>query len=176
MAERVFLVADTHFGHENIIKYTKRPFPDADTMTTKLIQKWNSVVSKNDTVFLLGDFSMYSKDHCVEICSKLNGKITLIMGNHDDRSIQFYRDCGFVMVSKYPIIYDDIWILSHEPLNLPADSPFKNIFGHVHIDPEIPTVTQNSYCVSIERTGYAPIDFEEIKLQIAQFSQREQQS
>ena len=29
---RIFLIADTHFGDENIRLYEERPFPDTDTM------------------------------------------------------------------------------------------------------------------------------------------------
>jgi len=109
---------------------------------------------------------MYGKERSTNICQQLNGRKTLITGNHDDKSVQYYRDCGFIMVCKYPVIYDSSWILSHEPIDLPPDSQFKNIFGHVHIDPAIPTITANSFCVSIERIDYMPIDFESIKTKI----------
>ncbi len=33
-----FIIADIHFGHENIIKYESRPFRDADEMNNRLIE------------------------------------------------------------------------------------------------------------------------------------------
>lgn len=33
-----FLIADLHFGHENVIKYTSRPFVNAEEMNQRLIE------------------------------------------------------------------------------------------------------------------------------------------
>lgn len=64
----IFFIADTHFGHNEIIKYENRPFSDTDEMDRILISNWNNTVSNNDTVFMLGDFSSYPKDKSQEIC------------------------------------------------------------------------------------------------------------
>jgi calcineurin-like phosphoesterase family protein len=45
-----FFTADTHFGHLNIIKYTKRPFSSANQMEKILIATWNAVVGPDDEV------------------------------------------------------------------------------------------------------------------------------
>ena len=42
-------------------------------MTTELTNNWNNVVSVEDKVFLLGDFSAYEKDANISICNRLNG-------------------------------------------------------------------------------------------------------
>ena len=42
---RIFLIADTHFGDENIRLYEERPFPDTDTMDREIIRRWNSVAA-----------------------------------------------------------------------------------------------------------------------------------
>ena len=39
---RIFLIADTHFGDENIRLYEERPFPDTDTMDLEMIRRWRS--------------------------------------------------------------------------------------------------------------------------------------
>ena len=52
-----FFTSDTHFGHENIIKYCGRPFKDVEKMNERLIKNWNEVVKDTDTIFHLGDFS-----------------------------------------------------------------------------------------------------------------------
>ena len=40
--------------------------------------------------------------------------------------------------------------------------PYANIFGHVHGNPLYADVSRQSFCVSAERTGYIPLEFEEI--------------
>ena len=56
--EHTFFTSDTHFGHENIIKYCNRPFTSTEEMDKALISNWNKVVKPEDTVFHLGDFAV----------------------------------------------------------------------------------------------------------------------
>ena len=50
-----YFIADTHFGHNNIIKMCNRPFDSIEAMNEALISAWNERVTGNDTVFILGD-------------------------------------------------------------------------------------------------------------------------
>ena len=52
----IFFTSDSHFGHENIIRFCKRPFNSVREMNEELIHRWNSKVRPNDIVFHLGDF------------------------------------------------------------------------------------------------------------------------
>ena len=158
---KYFITSDTHFGHENIIKYCNRPFPNAEEMDKALIDNWNAVVGKNDTVIHLGDVGLASKSRLKEIISQLNGHKLLIKGNHDGYPDQFYYDAGFRYVSRYPIIWKDFYMLSHEPLQLSETTPYFNFYGHVHNDEKyIDSATTK--CVCVERTGYAPMFLFEI--------------
>ena len=47
---------------------------------------WNSQVKKNDTVYILGDFSFHPAEYNTELIGRLNGKKFLILGNHDGNS------------------------------------------------------------------------------------------
>lgn len=160
---KTFFIADTHFGHEAVINYENRPFKNSKEMTATLINNWNSVVSNEDTVFVLGDFSAYDKDTNMSICKSLNGHKILVMGNHDIEREKFYYECGFESVCKYPIIYDNFWILSHEPMYISSNMPYANIFGHVHGNPIYTNYSKQSFCVSAERINYTPIEFNDIK-------------
>jgi calcineurin-like phosphoesterase family protein len=53
----IWLTADTHFGHTNILKYCGRPFSSIEEMDETLINNWNNKVNQDDTVYHLGDFS-----------------------------------------------------------------------------------------------------------------------
>jgi calcineurin-like phosphoesterase family protein len=83
---RTLFTSDTHFGHRGVIRMCNRPFADAAEMTELMIERWNSVVRKCDTVWHLGDFALnLSAERCQEVFSRLNGSLHLIPGNHDKR-------------------------------------------------------------------------------------------
>ena len=86
MAGKIFFVADTHFGHEAMIRFENRPFKDIRDMEQKIIKNWNETVAQEDRVFVLGDFAFGDKAEVTRLCRSLNGKKTLVLGNHDTQS------------------------------------------------------------------------------------------
>ncbi|MGN0401517.1 MAG: metallophosphoesterase [Acetatifactor sp.] len=165
MMEKVFFIADPHFGGESIIRYENRPFASAEEMDKVLVERWNAVVSKQDTVYVLGDFSMFMDDNKdYELLQVLNGRKILIMGNHDrHRTSGQWRQLGFEECSLWPIVYRDFYILSHEPVYINKNMPYVNVYGHVHSNPSYRDASPQSVCVSAERTEYQPVTFEDIK-------------
>lgn len=82
--QKIFFTADTHFGHENVIQFDKRPFASADEMDKEMIRRWNNKVGKGDLVYVLGDMIWKTPaDYAETVIEKLNGQIILIKGNHD---------------------------------------------------------------------------------------------
>lgn len=167
-----FLISDTHFGHKNIIDYENRPFSDVTEMNESLITNWNSVVSSEDIVYHLGDIAFgMTFSQLSEIFSRLNGEIQIIMGNHDfhlkRKRLQQLPNVTFV--SPYPVIIEEYFILSHQPLYMPTRgiNPYYNIYGHVHGDNRYKDITNNSACVSVERINYTPIKLDTLKGKIA---------
>lgn len=55
--DEVWFTSDTHFGHENIIRFCNRPFRNAEEMNAELIRRWRETVPKDGIVFHLGDFA-----------------------------------------------------------------------------------------------------------------------
>lgn len=53
----VWFTSDTHFGHENIIRYCGRPFRNTEEMNAELIRRWRETVPEDGIVFHLGDFA-----------------------------------------------------------------------------------------------------------------------
>ena len=47
------------------------------------MNKWNSIVRKDDIVYHLGDVGFGSTDELKELVGRLNGTKILIRGNHD---------------------------------------------------------------------------------------------
>lgn len=80
MSSIVRFIGCLHLGHENMA--TNRGFSSADEYHTLLIEKWNSVVSKRDITYILGDVTMEKALH-YPLLDKLNGIKKVILGNHD---------------------------------------------------------------------------------------------
>ena len=132
--KRNFYIADTHYGHNNILKYDNRPFMSVEEMDRALIRNWNNAVSPEDRVYILGDFSWYDKKSTGKVLDELNGTKILIIGNHDHVTDK--------LKDKFAARYDCLEIndggktviLSHYPI------PFWNkqfydsvhLYGHVH--------------------------------------------
>ena len=127
-----WFISDTHFNHENIIKYCNRPFANAEEMNKYIIQQWNSVVDEDGIVYHLGDFALQSdKETISDLVEKLNGSIILVLGNHDRWGKQKFLDCGFTGVHKRLDVGN--CILTHRPLDLNQLSEgMVNIHGHIH--------------------------------------------
>lgn len=162
LSYKVFFIADTHFSHKNIINLCDRPFSNVNEMDNTMINNWNSVVKKEDKVFMVGDFALSGKNKIIEIGQQLNGRKTLILGNHDGASKKTYYEAGFEYVSKYPIIFEEFFIISHKPQFVKNHGLYVNIFGHVHDNPMYNDYSKNSFCVSAERIDYTPVEFNEI--------------
>ena len=148
-----YFIADLHFSDQRIIDYENRPFDNAKDMNETIIRNWNGTVTEDDEVYVAGDVGDDS------YVSQLKGRKYLIKGNHDTKSNEDYRRCGFAEVYDYPIIIDGFWIVSHEPLYVSENLPYANIFGHVHNSPIYKDYSKHHYCVSVERIGYKPVEF-----------------
>lgn len=91
--------SDPHFGHSNIIKYCNRPFNNVEEMNRTMIEKYNSIIGKDDTAFWLGDCFFKDNEVAKQIMQQLNGYKLLIVGNHD-RSPQVMSSLGFSLVME----------------------------------------------------------------------------
>lgn len=108
-----WLIGCTHFGHENIIRLAKRPFETLHEMNSTLTDNWNKTVGHDDVVYHLGDFAYRGKTPPVDYLNKLNGKIVLIKGNHDQNGwgedlVTLYGKQRIVLC-HYPIEEWDGW-------------------------------------------------------------------
>lgn len=131
---KIYMIADTHFNHKNIIKYCNRPFANIEEMNESIISNWNKIISKDDIVYHLGDLYLGSKYDLKDLVSKLNGKIYLIRGDHDRLTVKSYEDCGITVLKNTPILLDEYKItLSHRPLpDTMIKTGYINIHGHIH--------------------------------------------
>lgn len=90
-----------------MIRMQNRPFANADEMNRMLIENYNSVVHKNDTVYLLGDICFrIGIEKANELIASLKGKKYLIRGNHDKK----YDEKLFEEVRDFMTISADVFI------------------------------------------------------------------
>ncbi len=113
----MFFTSDTHFNHTNIIQFCQRPFKNADEMNEVIITNWNNGVRKDDIIFHLGDFCLGGSAEWSKILDRLNGKIYLILGNHDLKNIRqgFIERFEYVAMSMRIEIWKNKIHLSHYP-------------------------------------------------------------
>lgn len=174
----IFWTSDTHWSHNNIIKYCKRPFSSVEEMNETLIKNWNSVVKSEDIVFHLGDFMFGNVNRFWDFRSRLNGKIYLIHGNHDYELMDKGNiEGGFEMVvPQMKIVVDGQKIyLNHFPMltfdGIYKEKPCWQLFGHVHSSPiavspdidRLKYLLPTQYDVGVDNNNYTPISFEQVK-------------
>jgi len=151
---QVYFISDLHLQHERCS--TRRNFSTVEEHDELIIENWNKVIGKRDTVYILGDVTMENKKY--EILNRLTGYKKVVMGNHDlqnhARELLKYVQ-GVAGMIKYKGC-----ALTHCPIHPSQFSRFRlNIHGHVH-DESLPD--QRYFNVSAEMINYTPISMEEI--------------
>ncbi len=84
---KTFVTADWHLG-ETRLELMQRSFKSTDEHTQHILERFNAVVSENDTVIMNGDCIALQKDvgamlKLLPNLARFNGRKTLIRGNHD---------------------------------------------------------------------------------------------
>jgi len=166
---RTWLTSDLHLFHSNIIVYCGRPQPDVDQMNESIISAWNSVVSPDDRVVVVGDLSAglgSRKDELKEVIGRLKGRKTLVRGNHDHQTNEWYTSAGFETVTDWML--EDRMLFIHKPatsVNPDVMRIFERlepelvVHGHIHSrDRTIP----GHFNVAWDRY-YRLVDLEEAK-------------
>jgi len=162
----IFFTSDTHFSHDKIIEYCKRPFKDANHMNEVMINNWNSVVGPDDIVFHLGDFAWGGSQVWNSILDRLNGHIYLILGNHDEKNlrqgyISKFEWVGYQMhisIEGRSVYLNHYPFLTYGGIYRSEEDQVWQLFGHVH--------SQKN------RTNYSCITDEEVKEILSQDKER----
>lgn len=179
---RIFFTSDTHWGHANIIKYCDRPFKDVKHMNEELIRRWNEVVGTDDTVFHLGDFAYGGSEFWSSILGRLNGKIYLVLGNHDEKNIrQGYMDrfewVGYQMhlsIEGRSVYLNHYPFLTYSGIYRRPEDQVWQLFGHVHSKPgmtgmdadKLNHLLPTQYDVGVDNNDYRPVSWAEVKKKI----------
>jgi calcineurin-like phosphoesterase family protein len=149
--------SDLHLGHQEIIRYTHRPFASTAEMDKAIVEGWNAVVAAGDEVWVLGDFAVGDLAERLTITTSLRGHKTLVAGNRDrcwagkekgvKRWTAAYRAAGFEQVLQGPVAVEVAGhqvLVGHFPYDgdpadvdryfgsRPGDDGAWLLHGHVH--------------------------------------------
>lgn len=145
-----FFTSDLHLNGEQTLITNNRPFKNVGQFNKYLIKIWNKQVTKNDTIYVIGDFfdcnDEKNKDweKCFKFLKKIKAKIFLILGNNEERIIKHFFDGNFENFRAYCIkkgfldikknttleICHRQFYLTHKPKN--RSKTCLNLFGHCH--------------------------------------------
>lgn len=178
--------SDGHFGHENIIEYSGRPFASVDEMNEALVDNWNATVGVNDTVYVLGDVVMGKIADTLPLISLLNGYKILLPGNHDrpwegnpekrrKGWTEKYLDAGFAEIlngTNALILGGEVpVIMNHFPYTgdsqaeerhlewRPRDMGYQLLHGHVH---EAWKINGRMHNVGVDVRDFKPVSEDEL--------------
>lgn len=164
-----YFTSDLHLGHENIIRLTNRPFVCVEDMNNKLIHNYNSIVHKNDLVYILGDLTCkISVDESNKLIRQLKGRKVLILGNHDLKydSHLFEDILDYKEFNQNKIKY----VLMHYPL-MSWNGSYKNksihLHGHIHAQYVYNLKNRHDnilrYDVGVDANNYSPVSLTSIR-------------
>ncbi len=186
---KIWLISDTHFGHANILNFKGEdgiPFRGKDFNTCTemdefMVHNWTQRIAPEDKVYHLGDVMFGDKDRFNALWARLPGQKRLLLGNHDDghflagiNPVDGKKYFEKIMVWRYFGEYD--MILTHVPMQLEntyegEHKAYWNVHGHIHNNPP---ATKRHINISVEQTGYAPVDIEvlakELRVRKRQFT------
>lgn len=155
-----------------MLTYAHRPFKTLDEQTEVLIKNHNSVVSKGDVVYHLGDIFWHTVPvkEALDIMNALNGVHYFTWGNHDElveeneiiqNQFVWLKDRAVLpKTSQYPRVTIThfaqlVWPGSHR-----GDW---HLFGHTHNQL---FTTQLSFDVGVDAQGYFPVSMEQVAEQM----------
>lgn len=97
-----YFTSDTHYGHQNIIRFCDRPYTDVDHMNVDLVNRAAELLDVGDELWHLGDVALGTLDNTLTHLARIAVNVTLVAGNHDrchpyngkrgERFVEIYRE------------------------------------------------------------------------------------
>lgn len=127
----VRFISDLHLGHKSICEFSgafRNGVTTVDDHDKWIVEQWNSVVGKNDTVIVVGDVCFDRSK--MPLLKKMRGNKQLIFGNHDKFGLQEYLKY-FNKVHGFVKYKGTAWV-SHAPIHPDELRGKWNVHGHLH--------------------------------------------
>lgn len=152
-----WIISETHFFHDNIGRYCNRP----QNRQELIIKNWNDLISHDENVLHLGAFALGKKSNLELLTSSLNGRLFLILGNHDRLSQSYCEAHGVTLIKNSLLVELENQvklIFSHRPI-VPLEDGWINFHGHIHNVPPPPegsNLGPDHINMSVEVRDYRP--------------------
>jgi len=159
---RHWVVTDTHFNHDAIIKACGRP-TNADELIIGAMKKW---CAAQDWIIHLGDVIFYQYPKIAEILVQIPCRKILVLGNHDKKSKNWYMNNGFHFAC-HSFTWENV-LFTHKPVVQFPDDIDYNIHGHWHnngVEENPPSFwsTKTHFKLAMEDVNYQPTCLDKIK-------------
>jgi calcineurin-like phosphoesterase family protein len=161
---KVWVWSDQHYGHNNILGFSNRPYPNLDLMHKCMLLNHNDYVDHSDVCIWVGDVAFLNDADANELIRKHNGYKILILGNHDINKqkvkkldfdeIHLLKHVNF----KYGHSNTFDFVFTHYPCKNFDDRTI-NIHGHEHVA-HMYTNTHQHINVNCELHGYKPVSID----------------
>lgn len=148
---RIWVWSDQHFFHNNIIRYSKRPFSDTNHMNRTMLDNYKATVGKDDVCIWVGDVTFGNTHVTNEMLGSLPGYRILVFGNHDADKGGKLRDLFFD--ETHAVYQIGNLIFSHYPWTAEVPSGYWNVHGHTHTEN---TGNIHHINVSVEQVNFTP--------------------
>lgn len=172
----IYVTSDFHFGHTKDFLWQPRGFTSWEEHAEKIIENYNSIVTDEDIVYILGDCMLSNDGFGLECLHQLKGHKLLAFGNHDTEArINKYRDEDiFEMIDYgYRLKYGKIsFYLQHYPAtmgNYKDQHPTICLSGHTHSPNKFQNIHNQCYNVSVDAHNCYPVSIDEIMQDIKQY-------
>lgn len=172
----IWLTSDLHFGHDRDFIWGARGYNSVEEMNKEQLRKFNEKVQPEDDVYICGDL-MLGGDAGKSWVSQLNGKIHIILGNHDTNSrAEWYRELPQVVEVVYATMIKAAgrhWYLSHYPTMVINQGELKgqpiNLAGHTHSKDKWENIQTGTYNIAVDAHNGYPVNIADIALDIKNY-------
>lgn len=163
---KIYFWSDQHFHHNNIIRFSDRPFHSTIEMNEHMYSQYFNTVQEEDLVIFGGDIAFGDVEETKKRLLQLPGKKVLVLGNHDfDKNKAVFREYNCFDATVMAFVYQEIFdkqicnvLVTHYPLDL-SYLPEKtiNVHGHIHCY----KAGEKRINMAVEHTGYQPVTLKE---------------
>lgn len=159
---KIYFWSDQHFNHNNIIRFSDRPFHTTIEMNEYMYSQYFEIIKPEDLVVFGGDIAFGDIEETKQRLKQLPGQKILVLGNHDfDKNNPVLREYHCFDATVMAFVYQEVFenkicnvLVTHYPLDLsylPENTI--NVHGHIHVH----LAGERRINMAVEHTKYAPM-------------------